>query len=247
MSVFGYVNDNDESLKSKTGGKFGLNSAFITKVEYNPNGGTDGAAADCVDITVAVGDKEFRSRIFDATGELFKGEDKVQPGEEGYQAVYESEMMQRMAVITHAIKAVGVTDDQLKQALATPPTDFKGWAEIVTSLVPDNFSTRPVDVFLEYQWNIKGDNDRTFLQLPANMKGGRFLSPAVTPNVGTWTEVRDANGLHYVDDAGNKHPFDRSANYMEGNKANQQFANGSQETGAAIQGNTPTPAKNGAW
>ena len=35
--VFGAVNDTDESLKSKSGGKFGLNQGNITKIEVLTN------------------------------------------------------------------------------------------------------------------------------------------------------------------------------------------------------------------
>ena len=233
MSVFGYVNDNDESLKSKSGGKFGLNQGFITKLEYNPNAGKDGAAADAVDMTIQIGEKEFRNRIYDVTGALYKGGDLVEKDEEGYQELYMAEMNQRMAVVIHTVKATGVTDEQLKTALANPPADFKGWAEIVCALVPTDFKTKSVDVFLEYQWNIKGDNDRTYLQLPQNMKGGRFLCASVAP-VGSWEAKIDSNGLRYVDSANNEHPFDRSANYMDGNKAKQQIEGEEESAGAGI-------------
>ena len=84
MSVFGYINDKDESLRSKSGGKFGLNQGFITKLEYNPNAGKDGTPADAVDITALIGDREYRLRIYDVTGSLYKGGTLIEPNEEGY-------------------------------------------------------------------------------------------------------------------------------------------------------------------
>jgi len=74
---WGFQNDNDDSLKSKQGGKFGLNNANITKFEYNGNAGKDESPADAIDITVAIGDKEYRTRIYDITGDLFKGDNKI--------------------------------------------------------------------------------------------------------------------------------------------------------------------------
>mgnify|MGYP003637610831 CR=1 FL=1 len=216
------VNDTDESLRGKSGGQFGLNSGFITKLEYNGLAGKDGSEGDAVDITAQVGDKEFRRRIYDATGPLFGAKNaKIEPGEEGYADLYNTEMKQRMAVVTHAVKAVGVTADQIKAAVSAA-VDFKSWATIMTALPSADYKTKPVDIFVEYQWNISDGQDKTFLELPKNMKGGYFLCP-VQKAVGTWSVVNDSEGMHYADDAGNKHPFDRSVNYMKGNKAIQQI------------------------
>ena len=230
-TAWGFQNDNDDSLKSKTGGKFGLNNANITKFEYNPNAGKDESAADAIDITVAIGDKEYRTRIYDITGDLFKGDNKIAEGEPGYIELYNAEKKQREAVIVHTVKAFGTTEDQIKAALQNGNvTDFKSWAIAMCSTKGAGFEAKPVDVFLEYQWTIQEGNERTYLQLPKNMKGGRFLAPGVAP-AGAWEKVSDADGLRYVDAAKNEHPFNRSKNYMESNKAMQQ-----------IEGEEPTSA-----
>lgn len=219
---FGYIDDNDSSLQSKAGGRFGLNTGFITVLEYNPTAGADGAAADAIDITVMVEQKEFRRRIYDITGPLFNSNDEqVEPGEDGYTELYNARLKQNMAVITHVVKATGVTDDQIKAALATPPADFASWAKIMCSLPSDDAKTKPVDVFLEWEWQIGEGNTQTFLQLPKNMKGGRFICPSVA-NQGGWKEVRDEKGLRYVDAANAEHPFTRSADFINGPKGNQQ-------------------------
>jgi hypothetical protein len=219
---FGYIDDNDKSLQSKAGGKFGLNHGFVTVLEYNPNAGADGAAADAIDITVMVDQKEFRRRIYDITGPLYdKSNNQVEPDGEGYTELYNAELKQRMALVTHVVKALGVTDQQIQQALATPPANFAEWAKIMTALPGDDSKTKPVDVFLEWEWQIGEGNTQTFLQLPKNMKGGRFLCAKVEPQ-GGWKEVRDEKGLRYVDAASNEHPFARSTDYINGPKGNQQ-------------------------
>jgi len=237
-SAWGFQSDNDESLKSKVGGRFGLNPAFITKFEYNPNAGADGAAADAIDCTVSIGDKEFRHRTYDITGDLYKGDNTISPGEPGYEELYNTEKAQREAVVIHTLKALGVTEDQIKTALQNGNvTDFASWAKAMCGAKPSNFNVLPVDVFLEYQWAIGADNDRTFLQLPKNMKGGRFLSVAIDP-VGSWKPLINEKGLTYVDDANNEHPFTRSSNYMSSNKANQQIE-GEEATPAVPVGTAP--------
>lgn len=260
---FGAINDTDESLKGKSGGGvFGLNEAVnITVLEYNGNAGKDGAEADAVDITVTVGDREMRRRIYNVT-RVFdnKNNELTDPNSQEYIKIYNANMSQAMAVVVHALKAVGVTQEQINAALATPPADFKGWAQIVTALKPADFATRPVDAFLEYQWVISDDQDRTFLEVPKNMKGGRFLAPALAP-VGEWKEEREwvetkqdgtsqnIKGLRYVDTAGNVHPFTRNQNYMESNKAIQQTEGQAAVTGISQAGNgaAPTGAPKSTW
>lgn len=265
FQAFGVVNDNDESLKGKEGGGvFGLNPGFITTLEFNPNAGKDGSAGDAVDITLTIGDREFRRRIYDVTRIYDKDGNEMEENNDPtseYQKKYRENISQATAVIIHAVKATGVTQAQLEKALATPLANFAEWATVVTSLVTPGFESKPVDAFLEYQWSIKGENDRTYLELPKNMKGGRFLAPGVNP-VGAWkaetewstTEVdgsvKSHSGLRFIDQANNVHIFERSQSYMESNKAIQQIdGQDNQAPAAPIGGNAPVAqnAKKSSW
>jgi hypothetical protein len=236
-NLFGAVNDQDQSLQSRGSGKFGLNTgARITKIEYNPNGGKDGAELDAFDITVSVSDREYRNRLFDVTS--IYDRDQGAPREldltnEADKAEYAKAIGQVQGVITHAVKATGVTQEQITEAFTNPAKDFVEWGKIMVSLVPSDYDSKPVDVFLEYQWSIKEGNDQTYLTLPKNMKGGYFLCPSVSPQEGSWEAVNDSNGLRYVDGAGNEHPFTRKENYMDSPKANQQGGDESDQTTAA--------------
>lgn len=248
------VNDTDESLKSKVGGKFGLNQGvFITKFEFNANAGKDNTAANAVDIHIMVGEKEFRRRLYDDVGELIdrKG-NKVKQGEEGYNDLYEASMSQKIAVVKHALKALNVQQPQIDALINSLPdstTMAEGMAKLVT-LVPAGFEKMPVDVFLEYQWNIAEDQDRTFLELPKNMKGGYFLCPT---QPGIFVEERTEEGkLIYRNQNGLAHPFERDKNFMESNKANQQIAGQENAALAAAAGIAPggqsaQTAKTGTW
>jgi hypothetical protein len=241
--VFGTVNDTDESLKGKSGGgKFGLNHGNITKIEFTATAGKDSGPGNAVDIWVQIGEREYRRRLYETTTGLYgKKNVLIEPGQEGYAELYVEDMKQKMAVIVHAVKAIGVTQAQIDTIFTTPATSFTDWATKITSLVPAEFQKKPVDIFLEYQWEIGEDQDKTYPELPKNMKGGRFLDSSVAP-VGKWNEVRDEKGLHYKDDAGNIHPFDRSLAFMESNKGIQQ---GNVATTNAAFSN-PTTA-NQAW
>lgn len=241
--LYGAVNDQDESLAGKGGnwGKFGLNpQGKTTKFEFNPNGGKDGVAANCVDIHV-VGENpenEFFLRIFEPTEVYNSKKVLVGPSDPEFPALFKAEQAQRTAVIVHAAKALGVTQAQIDAALATPVKSYKEFADIIIGLLPANWKTVPIDFFLEYQWEISEGNDKTYLQLPKNMKGGYFLCPHIP---GTFVEVRSATGLQYVDNTARiNHLFTRSANYMESNKAIQQGAGASGATAGKFQ-----PAANG--
>ncbi len=238
------VNDTDESLKSKSGGKFGLNHGFVSLIEFTDKAGKDKSDGNAVDVHVTIGDREYRRRLYETTGALFgKNNTKVNPGEEGYEELYFEDMGQKIAVIKHALKAVGVTQQAIDAVVATiDPSNIIAGIKSLLTLVPAGYQKKPVDAFLEYQWEISEGQDRTFPELPKNMKGGAFLVAEVKP-VGKWSEVRTEDGLEYLDDSKNKHPFNRNKSFMESNKAIQQ------SIGAVSNPSTPTAetAKKSTW
>ena len=77
-----------------------------------------------------------------------------------------------------------------------------------------------MDVFLQYQWQIAEGQNKTYLEIPKNLKDGKFLCPAMP---GTFEEVRDATGLYYINRKDNTyHLFTRSSSYLSSNKAIRQ-------------------------
>jgi hypothetical protein len=245
MMGFGYFDDADESLKSKSGGVFGLNtSVFLTKFELNPNAGADGAAQDAIDITIQIEDREFRNRIYPTTKVYDKdGNELTDKTSSEYIKAYNADWKQKNAVITHILKCFR-TEDEIKQALSTPLNSFADFARVVTGLLPVDSEKKPLDVFLEYQWTIGSGQDRTYLQLPRNMKGGYWICDSVQAN-GTWTKIVDDKGLRYVDVQDNEHPFTRDKNFMSGNKANQQIE-GEEASNAALE-SAASSASDGKW
>lgn len=239
---FGYYDDTSDDLKSKGGGKFGLNNpAYLTKFELNKNAGKDGALGDAIDITIQVVDKEYRERIYPVT-RVYKDGEEMAETDAGYTTAYNSEWSQKNAVIIHILKCFR-TEDEIKQALAVSLTTFTEFAEIVCGLVPTNANETPLDLFLEWQWNINDNQERTFLQLPKNMKGGYWVCKAVVPN-GSWKEIRGDKGMKYIDANNAQHPFARDANFMDSNKANQQIE-GEEAANETLQG--AADASEGTW
>lgn len=232
LEGYGYVADNDENLQSKQGGQFGGNFgvSFITQFEYKENVAKEGnPVREAIEATVQIRDREQKV-WFSPVNKVFGADSQeLTPDHEDYASNFNAQMRQQNATMTHFLKALNVSDDTIKNELSKKFNSFKEYAEKVVSLVPTGFEKKPVDVFMEYQWSIgkKSDgspNDKTYPQLPKNMKGGYFIVPA---QPGTWKEVRGEDGsLSYVNAEGVSHPFSRDASFMESKKGTQQFLNG---------------------
>lgn len=230
-NVFG-VDADDKSLQSKQSGVFGLNTGFLTKLAYTEEQNEE-KNFKAVDMTVQINDREYFNRFFINDSVYGPKGELLNPGDEGYDAAFFDNYSQIVAVIKHGLGALGVTKEAINAALAgIDNTKLLEGMQKLVALVPAGFQNKPVDIFLEYQWNIPDGKDRTYLTLPKNMKGGEFLHAAVTP-AGKWTEVRTEDGLHYVDDSGVKHPFEKNKSFMESNKAIQQGVGASPAAGAA--------------
>ena len=237
MNIFGtVVSDSEESLQSKSGGKFGLNKGFITNIAFNPNGGKDNTPLNTFEVSVKVGDRDYRIKLFEITDSVYSGGNKIGPTHPDFEATKELEEKQQLATITHFIKALGVTEDAIRNAVVTAkPTNFSQWVATVCSLVgtKEQYSTKPVDVFLQWQYQISENQKQTFLELPKNMKGKYFIVPA---QHGTWTEkTTEDGGLQLVNEQGVVHPIEKSPSYMKSNWAKQQKVgeqNGTPTSGA---------------
>jgi len=241
MKNFGYLSDNDDVFKATSEyGKFGLNQGNITELEYTPNGGKDGALGEMINFNAQVGDQKLYNSFFLANRRFWDSDNnEVFVGSEEYNNFLVEEDKLRMAIIIHAAKSLGVVEEQLSTALAKPVASFVEWFNIVRSLIRPDYAVVPIDIFLEYQWIVKKGNTKTFLQIPKNFKGGRFFSNIENPEI-TWEEIIEKDGsLHYIDENGARHVFERNASFMDSPKAVQQnLANTSQAVNN--MSNTPT-------
>lgn len=220
---YNIISDDDVSLLGNSGDfiHFGLNQkCFITKFEYTDKAGEKGSSGEAIDITIKKGEKEIRKRYFPISGSLFNQKGVlVNPGEEGYQELFEKAQNQMTGVIVHLLKSLKVTQQSIEAAFSILPNTFQEWATKLLSLKPSNFSEIPVDVFLQYQWNLKEGQTKTYLELPKNMKDGKFICSSIE---GTFKEVIDQSGLHYENEKGEKHLFTRNSSFLETPKAKQQ-------------------------
>ncbi len=203
--VFG-VNETSDDLQSKGGVGFGLQeNAKLTKFELDKENQYGPQIVGEVTLT---------------NGPVLKWWLNLQVHPDAKDE--EAELINKFAAIKHVIKAVGVTDEQIAKATANV-TDFIDGVEKVLGLLPNDFATKPVDVFTEWQLNIPNGQEQTFVTLPGNMKGGRFICPHVDA-VGSWKEeVAPKEYIKYKDDAGNTHPLEKGVAFMMSARSYQQF------------------------
>lgn len=256
LQGYGYVSDSDETLKSKAGAKFGGNFgvAVLAKFAYSSNVAKEGQEPrEAIEVEIKVGERAYKDWINPVTRVADKNNVEItDKASAAYIAGFNALMVQQNATVTHYLKSVGVTEDSLKAAFATPVASFADYAIRVCSLLPIGFDKKPLDLFLEYQWNFgkKEDGssqDKTYPTLPRNMKGGYFIVPA---QPGVWAEHRNEDGsLCYKNSNGQNHPFERDANFMSGNKGTQQVFGqmAGAPAGSPMGAGAGTAAAKGNW
>ena len=239
---YGYGEDVDAKVAPFN---FGLNAGvcFLKKFEWIPNGGKDGAEQEALEIIFEINGTERSYRQFPVTQAFGKNNEIItDPNAKEFKDAV-SDFNARITHIMHAF----VEDAVLRQALAKRISNFKEYVNIVRSLFPKTTPTIPLDIFMQYQWALKGEQNITYLDIPTKRKHGAFIVKAVVPKGGTWKEVRVENAtdniqdaLTYVDGEGNKHPFQRTGWFMNSNFAIQQ------KTGNQSSTNTEASAASGA-
>jgi hypothetical protein len=252
LQGYGFVSDSDESLKTKSGARFGGNFgvATLAKFAYSPNVAKEGQEArEAIEIEIKVGDRSYKEWINPVNRVVDKNNAEITDKTSSeYIAGYNTLVVQQNATVTHYLKAVGVTEEAMKAAFINPVTSFADYSTRICALLPMGYNSKPLDLFLEYQWNFgkKQDgtmNDKTYPTLPKNMKGGYFIIPA---QPGVWSEKRAEDGsLSYENSNGQKHPFERDANFMSGNKGTQQVLG--QASAASPMGSAVAGSASGTW
>lgn len=218
-NLYGYTGA-EEVTPGKQGGVFGLNQGvFVTKFEFNPNAGKDGTPGEAVDFTVQIQEREYMKRLFPITKVFGENGEITDTNSKEYEEGFAKEVKLLNAELTSIVEAF-VGEEAVKAALNVPIRGFKDFAMILERLVKSvpNWDKTPVDVFLQYQWAPKGDNTRTYLELPKNVKQGIYITKSDSLN---YTEVRTDTSLKYVvEDQGIEHPFKRGKWFVESAFAN---------------------------
>lgn len=225
QAVGGYSYETDDVKQSTL--TFGLNkNTFLKKFEWIPNGGKDGAEGEALDIVFNINGTEKGYRMFPVTQGFDKAGNAVtDPNSQEFKDALK-DFNARVFHIAHNF----VAEDTYKTALSRPIANFKEFCGIVKSLMPASTPTIPLDIFLQYQWAITGNNNRTYLDIPKKMSYGKWLTKSMP---GTFTEHRletpkdtDAKALWYINENGVEHLFVKNGWFMTSNFANQQKIEG---------------------
>ena len=148
-SMYGY--ETDEVKQSNLG--FGLNNnCYLTKFVFNPNGGKDGAEQECLDIVFNINGTEKSYRKFPIVKAFGKNNEEIT---DPNAPEFRDALKDLNATIFHIVHCF-VSEDVYKAALARPITSFKQFCDIVSNLLPKDFNTKKLDIFLQYQYNITG-------------------------------------------------------------------------------------------
>ena len=236
---YGYQESQDLG-PGKQGGSFGLNTgANITKFEYNPNSGQDGSLQDAIDLTVQVGEREYRLRFFPIAKAWAKGGGEITDTKlPEYQVSIDEQVSQLNATLSDIVKCF-VDSETLKQALSVQINSFKNYAQILERLVQGtpNWNKQLVDVFLQYQWVPSEGKDKTYLELPKNVKQGIFICKSLG---GDFKEERTDTNLRYVNAKGEYHIFKRGKWFLESAYANPVDLSSTASSAISTSSNTPT-------
>jgi len=253
---YGYASDENSSLNVQ----FGLNPAAATlvKFEWINNGGKDGAEAEALDMQFAIvgSDRIVSYRKFRVTKAYGKNQEEITDPKN---PIFQKELKDFNASVVHVLRCFR-TEEEIKMALSGPIANFKDFCKILMNLLPKGYDQIPLDIFFQWQWQIKGENNKTFLELPKKMSYGKWVCKAVAaqaglepvvegeePKIPEWRMVKHNNpdtstpvALKFVDDAGNIHPFVRNGWFMLSNFAAQQLT----EAAAAAEEQAATDTEN---
>lgn len=221
--LYGFTSD---EVKQEGGFSFGLNTpAFLKEFKWIPNAGKDGSELEALEIIFEINGKEKSYRQFPITKAFLKdGGETTDPSTPEFR----KEVQDFNAKIVHILHAF-VDIDKIKAALSVPIADFKTFCKICEKILPSNYREIPLDIFMQYQWQISDGRDKTYLEIPRKMSYGAWLC-AAKPGV-QWVEKRadkitesTRKAIYYVNSENEKeeHPFFRNGWFALSNFANQQ-------------------------
>ena len=217
--MYGYAEDKKQSVRF-----FGLNQKVnMTKFEWTNKAGSGGTEGEAIDISFQIkGDEHpLNVRIFPFKAINWATRESITNVED---ADYKKQQNSYNANIMHIMEAFVEKEELMKKMENFKPEkgkEFSQFIKYLMSLLPKDFASKELDLFLQYQNKITGNNKVTFLEVPKNRTHGNYVCAHVPP-VGIWKVEKDDNGMRYVDNEGNIHPFVKSSYFLSSNASKQQ-------------------------
>ena len=201
-----------DEIKPKSVRKFGLNKGTITNIEWV----NDPMEALKINFLVEGDTNPIFYTVF-PINKLYDKNSELTAGTPEYEVALKKAESELAGLLVHIFKPF-VSIEKIKEAIGTKDVGFSEFVKILTSILPKNYTTIALDIFLQYQWNLKDGKETTFLEVPKAIKHGAFIT---THQAGEWNKI-DGESLRYTDSANNVHPFARSDWFMKSNFAKQQ-------------------------
>lgn len=213
MLFGGFVSDEETKSSSM---KFGLNQKCkLVKFAYNPaiefkNGDT----GEGVEAELNVNGFSMRFTIFPTKKVYFKGQEITNP----QHPEFRKEITNLKKRIFHIAKCFASEAD-LIEAVAIPKT-FGDFVNSITDTFEQGWQEKELDVFLQYQWQLREGQERKYLELPKKTSQGAFMIPAIE---GTYSELKviddsvTMNGSEVAKVENNKFTFNGNEYYAKKN------------------------------
>jgi hypothetical protein len=217
--MYGYAEDKKQSVRF-----FGLNQKVnMTKFEWTNKAGSGGTEGECLDSSFLIkGDEHpLNERIFPFRAINWSTRESITDEED---ADYKKQLNNYNANIMHIMEAFIVKEELIEKLKTFKPEkgkEFSHFVKYLMALLPKDFTTKELDLFLQYQNKITGNNKVTFLEVPKNRTHGNYVCAHVVP-VDSWKVEKDDNGMRYVDKDGNIHPFVKNSYFLSSNNSKQQ-------------------------
>lgn len=229
------ANDNEfvyggaESAVQVQSFKFGLNpKCTLVSITYNEDCRGENSTAElpveACDIVFMIGDKEFLHRIMSPKGLYVDSVLSTTP-ESVKKALTENVVMPIGCILECFVS----TSDIAKAFTTTFPKlkfEFKNIINMFANLLPKGFENQLIDLFLQYEGDLREGQTRTYLKIAKNVKQGIFATKHIEGEfkavVKTNPSNDDANALLYVREDGVKHRFTRNGWFMKSKFAIQQ-------------------------
>lgn len=190
--------------------KFGLNTAFFTGISIvTPEDAKNETGA--FDFNFKIGDTDFKKRLYPITQVRDNSETITDPNHEKFKKA----LIDQGSWLTSFFK-VFTNEETLKNAVEAT-YKAKGSALSLKEYVQAMYKTNTkeqyqlvkVDIFLEYGQEREG---KKYLELSGTRKFGKFITKHIE---GTFKEVKDAEGLHFINEAGLKHDISRNKWWLD--------------------------------
>lgn len=245
-----YIDDNESFERGgSTSLSFGLNNAMLIAAEYNPAVGDKGEYFN-VEFLVKTSPEDegtkVNKRLYAITRVKADGVEITDPLNPAFQKA----LNLQKGFFTHLFSCFADKARIQQEFQARNPQNFNQFCSVYTSLLPQNYSTIRLHLFLEYEYALSRNNDRTFLRIPSNRKHGKFVV-AASSFPGKWNLVKAENpadnddfAIKYISETDPSliHAFERSGWYANSPFSNQLKGNANSPVasvgGAAIA--TPT-------